>query len=206
METVDYGALRNLRGTLEGSTFDFEDNLDLQIGLLGTYQPRNAAVVVRAVELLRQMSLKISDGALRDGLRRAVWHGRFEVLSKDPLMIFDGAHNPQGIRSAVESIQYYFKGQKIYVLTGVLRDKDYDAIAADLSKVAERAFVMTPDNPRALPASEYAQVLRDVGVAAQSYETLEAALDAAREAAKRDGVPLCCLGSLYVYASLIQLI
>jgi dihydrofolate synthase/folylpolyglutamate synthase len=88
-------------------------------------------------------------------------------------------------------------------LTGVLRDKDYTAIAADLSRVASRAFVMTPDNPRALSAADYAETLRAAGVDAEAYDTLDAALESALAAAKRDGAPLFCLGSLYVYADLM---
>ncbi len=205
-ELVDYRLLRNLRGNLEGSVFDFGDHRDIQISLLGTYQPRNAAVVIRAVEMLREMGLTVSDAALRVGLRNAMWHGRFEIISKDPLILFDGAHNPQGIGSAVESIRYYFGDKKIYVLTGVLRDKDYQAIATDLATVSDRAFVMTPDNPRALSASEYADTLRQKGMEATAYGSLTEALEAARGAARRDSVPLICLGSLYVYSSLIQLI
>jgi dihydrofolate synthase/folylpolyglutamate synthase len=150
--------------------------------------------------------LKISDDALRRGLKQAVWHGRFEIISGDPLMIFDGAHNPQGIASAVESIRCYFGDQKVYVLTGVLKDKDYTAIASDLSTVADKAFVMTPDNPRALAAADYAQTLRSFDVDATPYESLREALCAAREAAKEKGVPLVCLGSLYVYSTLIPLL
>ncbi len=205
-EKVEYRLLRNLRGSLEGSFFDFGDHRNLQIRLLGTYQPRNASVVISAVEMLRKMGLTVSDAALRMGLRKAEWHGRFEVISKDPLMLFDGAHNPQGIRSAVESIRFYFEDKKIYVLTGVLRDKDYHAIAEDLATVSDRAFVITPDNPRALSAEEYADVLREKGMEATPYRSLSEALEEAREAARRDGVPLICLGSLYVYSELIRLI
>ncbi|MBQ8330952.1 MAG: bifunctional folylpolyglutamate synthase/dihydrofolate synthase [Clostridia bacterium] len=202
--SMDYGKLRNLRSDLEGTVFDFEDRADLRIGLLGLYQPRNASLVIKAVELLRKGGMPIDETALREGLSRARWQGRFEIISRDPLMIFDGAHNPQGIRSAVESIRHYFKGQKVYLLTGVLRDKDYTAIAADLAGVASRAFTMTPDNPRALSAADYADTLLRAGIKACAYESLDSALSAAREAAKRDGVPLVCLGSLYVYATLIQ--
>ena len=201
---VDYGQLGNLRTDLSGSTFDFGDLRELHIGLLGLYQPRNAAVVLSALRLLEGRGLTVSEEAIRLGLSQAVWHGRFEIIDRDPLMIFDGAHNPQGIEVAVRSIRQYFGDQKVYLLTGVLRDKDYTAIAADLAKVASRAFTLTPDSPRALSAEEYAATLRGAGIDATHYATLGEALSAARQAAKRDGVPLICLGSLYVYASLME--
>ena len=201
--TVPYESLRVLRSDLSGTTFDFDGVSSLSIALLGSYQPRNAALAVTAVKLLRERGLKISEDALRVGLASARWQARFEIISRDPLTIFDGAHNPQGIRSAVESIKRYFGEKRVYLLTGVLRDKDYTAIAKDLSTVASRAFTLTPDSPRALSAAEYAKTLCEAGIEAESFETLPEALDAARDAAKRDGVPLICLGSLYVYATLI---
>ena len=87
----------------------------------------------------------------------------------------------------------------------MLRDKDYTGIAAMLSTVADRAFTLTPDSPRALSATEYAAVLQQAGVSATAYDSIESAFRAAHAAAKADGVPLVCLGSLYVYASLCPL-
>ena len=201
---VDYSRLMNIRPSLESSLFDFGDNKDIAIGLLGMYQPRNAASVITAVEILRKEGLCISNDALRTGLKNAVWHGRFEIIFRDPLMIFDGAHNPQGISSAVESIKTYFGDKKVYLLTGVLRDKDYTAIAKDLSTIAERAFTLTPDSPRALSSVEYAETLNAAGIKAEAFGTLSEALTSAMRSARRDKVPLICLGSLYVYSSLMD--
>ena len=199
---VDHSLITNIRADLNGTTLDFGAYKDVYLPLLGLYQPKNASLVLSAVDILRQNGIDISDTALREGLRAARWHARFEILSKDPLVIFDGAHNPQGIDSAVESIKHYFKDGKIYVMTGVLRDKDYDYIASRLSEIASRAFVMTPENPRALSAEEYAGVLSSLGVAATPYSTVKEAFNAAKVAAAHDNVPLVCLGSLYVYSSL----
>ncbi len=199
---VDYTALSCKQMTLEGSVLDFDTHTDVRISLLGLYQPRNAAVVLSAVDLLRNEGLTLPEKAVKDGLASAVWPARFEILSHDPLVIFDGAHNPQGIDAAVASIKHYFKDQKVYVMTGVLQDKDYHVIARRLSEIASRAFVMTPDNPRALPAADYAALLSTLGVKSEPYRSVKEAFGAAKEAAKRDGMPLVCLGSLYTYSSL----
>lgn len=199
---VDYAPLMVKEYTLDGTRFDYGNDADLSLSLLGTYQPRNAAVVLTAVERLRERGLTIPEEAVRRGLARVVWPGRFEILSRAPLTIFDGAHNAQGIAAAVNSIRRYFGDRPVYVLTGVLEDKDYRAIAADLATVAGRAFVLTPDNPRALAGETYAALLDGLGVPAVAYATVTEAYAAAREAAARDGVPLICLGSLYTYASL----
>jgi len=201
---VDYQKIERLTSTLDGSSFDYKEHKNIKINLLGLYQPRNTALVLEAIDILKSRGLKISDSAIKSGLADARWLARFEIISKDPLVIFDGAHNPQGISSAVSSIKHYFGSERVYVLTGVLRDKDYRFIAGELATVAERAFTLTPQNARALSAEEYAKTLSNLGVEAEPYPSIEAALKAAKEAAKKAGKPLVCLGSLYTYADIIK--
>ena len=199
---VDYTALAVSRADLSGAVLDFGAYKDVKLNLLGTYQPRNAAVVLTAVDILRAEGLTIPDSAVRDGLATVVWRGRFELLADYPPVIFDGAHNAQGIAAAVDGIRHYFGSQKVYVMTGVLQDKDYVAIAQTLATVAGRAFVLTPDNPRALAGEEYAALLESNGVPSIAYPSVKAAYAAAVAAARADNTPLICLGSLYTYASL----
>ena len=199
---VDYNKLKNVNSTLDGTTFDYSFYISLSIKLLGLYQPKNAAVVLNAVNTLNKHGFTIKVSAINEGLKNAVWHARFEKVSQDPLIIFDGAHNPQGIEQAVKSIKHYFGENKVYLLTGVLKDKNYTEIAKMLSTVASRAFTLTPDSPRALSSEEYAEVLKNAGINSSAHNSIEEAFAAAKEAAKRDNTPLVCLGSLYVYASL----
>ena len=201
---MNYSAIKNLNATLEGASYDFGEHKDVKISLLGLYQPRNSALVIKAVEILRERGLKISEKALYDGLLEAKWIARFEIISREPLIIFDGAHNPEGISSAVMSIKHYFGDEKVYVLTGVLRDKDYRFIAGELSKIAARAFTLTPDSPRALSAEAYAEVLEEAGIPATPHESIELAILVAKASAEADGVPLICLGSLYTYSDIIK--
>lgn len=200
---VDYSEIKNLDSTLDGSRFDFKSHTDVKIKLLGLYQPKNASLVLSAVDVLRARGMDIPEDAVKSGLLSACWPARFEIINENPLIIFDGAHNPQGISSAVESLRHYFGGG-VYVLTGVLRDKDYKFIAKKLSEVARRAFTMTPDNKRALSAEEYARELSAVGVSALPSPDIKTAFLAARKAAEADGVPLVCLGSLYTYCDVIK--
>ena len=203
-ETVDYSALLVKDMSLDGIVFDFGKYQDLKISLLGSYQPRNAAIVVSAVDVLRENGFEISDAALKEGLSSAEWQGRFEILSREPLIIFDGAHNPQGIEAAVESIAFYFRSQKVALVTGVLRDKDYTYIARKLSTVASAAFTFTPDSPRALDSNEYASVLSSAGISAISCDSVSLALDKAKEYAKANSCPVICAGSLYAYVEIIE--
>ncbi len=199
---VDYTALSVRQATLDGTVFDYGTDKGLQLSLLGTYQPRNAAVVLCAVKRLRAAGLHIPAAAVREGLARVQWPARFELLRRQPPIIFDGAHNAQGVDAAVEAVKHYFGTQRVYVLTGVLQDKDYTAIAQRLAEIACRAFVLTPDNPRALDGTVYAELLRSRGVPSTVYPSAQAAFDAASAAAAADNMPLVCLGSLYTYTAL----
>ena len=204
--SVDYTALDIKRADLSGTVFDFDSRKNVKINLLGLYQPRNASLVLTATDILKSVGLEISETAIYEGLASAHWAARFEVINNDPLVIFDGAHNPQGIDASVKSIEHYFKGKKVCVLTGVLRDKDHAYIAERLSSVADRAFVITPDNPRALRAEEYAAELCSRGVEAVPCESIGEAYECACKTAKERESAVVCLGSLYTYSELMRVL
>ncbi len=200
----DYSRLSVSHSDLSGTVFDYKEKRGLKIKLLGSYQPRNASLVTEACDLLCRRGLSISEDALRGGLARAEWRARFEIIHTGPTVIFDGAHNPQGIDAAADSVKRYFGDKKIVVLTGVLRDKDYRYIAKRLSEISERAFTITPDNPRALTAEEYARALSDFGVVATPCADIRSALMQGMAAAGERDTALCCLGSLYTYVDVIN--
>jgi dihydrofolate synthase/folylpolyglutamate synthase len=192
---------------LTGTVLDFGGFTDIEISLLGLYQPENAALVLSAIEKLREAGMEISDEAVRRGMKKAYWPGRFEILRKeDPMILYDGAHNPQGIAAAVKSLRHYFGEQRLTVLTGVLKDKDYFAIAKDLATVGASAFTFTPYNPRALNAEDYAKVLKESGIGATPAASLKEAYEMALADAKKNQRPLVCLGSLYTYKDLMDYI
>ncbi len=203
---VDRSRLHIEKADLNGTDFGWGELGNLHINLLGIYQPHNAATVLTAVEILREKSdLKISDEAIREGLEKAVWHARFEKLSESPLVFFDGAHNPQGIHAAVRSIETYFPNEKVLILSGVMVDKDYDGMVEGLKSVTEKAYTVTPENPRALKATEYAESFNLHGVRSEAFETAENALRTAMKDAKEQNKPLVCVGSLYLYKTISDL-
>ena len=135
---------------------------------------------------------------------KARWMARFEVISHDPILIFDGAHNPQGINAAVAGIKSYFPGQSLVAISGVLRDKDYTAIANKIAEIASDAFTITPDNPRALSAEEYANELSKFGTNATATSGIDEAVGLAFSLAKQEKKAIVCLGSLYTYADVLK--
>ena len=185
--------------TLSGTIADYGAWQNVYIPLLGSYQPRNLANVLAAIPLLRGAGLEIPDQAVFAGLAAVSWHGRFEKLCEKPLILSDGAHNPEGVDAAVDSIKAYFGTQKVLLLCGVMADKDYNGMVKTLSPVAAEVFALTPDNPRALPAAALAAAFNAVGIPATHFTTVSAAVTAAVDRALKTGTPLISLGSLYMY-------
>lgn len=201
---ADKLSLKITGSDLCGSTFDYKGYTALKLPLLGMYQPENAANVLSAVEILNREGFSVTESAVREGLRAARWPARFEIISRDPLVIFDGAHNPEGIDTATASIKHYFGERRVAILTGVMRDKDYVYIARKFAQISDRAFTLTPDNPRALPANEYAAVLGEAGIKATAHSSVREAFAEALSFARQTGAPLVCLGSLYMYCEIMN--
>ena len=199
---VDRSSLKVKESSLEGTTFDFGEYKDIRIPLLGSYQPLNASNVLTAIDLLRKHGVEIGDCAIRQGLATVVWHARFEIIHQAPLMIADGGHNPEGVDSAIDSVKQYFT-DPVGVVTGVMADKDYEYMADRMAEVASTAFCLTPDNPRALPAEEYAKVFARRGVGAVACASVKDAVEKALAWARETGAPVICLGSLYMYGEIV---
>jgi dihydrofolate synthase/folylpolyglutamate synthase len=138
------------------------------------------------------------------GLNNAKWSARFEKINTDPTIFFDGAHNSQGIRAAVESIKEYFSDKKVIVITGVLRDKDYHDISSSISEISSHVFTITPNNPRALSADDYSREFHSLNISATPCLNIRCALLEAIRLAKENNNAIFCLGSLYTYGDVIS--
>ena len=200
---TDYSALSVSKMNLYESVFDYRDRSDMELGLLGAYQPRNAAIVLDAADILIREGVELSEDSIRYGLRNARWPARFEIIGREPTVIFDGAHNPQGIDAAVDSIKTYFPDEKVIIISGVLRDKDYGRISDRICEVAHSVYTITPSSPRALSCEEYAAVFASKGVDALPCSSVAEALSAAKKEAAKNGKAVLCLGSLYTYCEVM---
>lgn len=199
-----HGALNVKEMTLDGTVFDFGVLKDLHLSLLGTYQPHNATNVLSAIEILQSKGFDISEEAIRAGLEKVRWRARFEIIGNDPLIIADGGHNPEGVNAAISGVEKYFPGSRLGIVTGVMADKDYLYMATRISSVAAKVFCLTPDNPRALDAKEYAKVFESLGIEAVPCNSIEDAVVQAIAWAKEAKLPIISLGSLYMYGDVCK--
>ncbi len=200
---TDYSKL-NIKSTdLNCTLFDYGNRKNLRIKLLGLYQPKNAASVLSVIDALTDCGMEISEDAVRAGLESARWHARFEILSREPLIIYDGAHNPQGIDMFVKSVRAYFGENKIILVSTVMGDKDYESMVMALSTVSRCAYIFKV-NDRALAADEYEEVIRREGMSAYSCENMSEALSRAVAEGRKTSTPVICVGSLYMYADVAK--
>ena len=196
---TDFSRLKNLQCDLSGCVFDFGDLERLYIPLLGVYQPYNASTVLTALEMLTYRGMPTGVESIRKGLSSVTWQGRFEILCKEPLVISDGGHNPEGVDAAVEGVKQYLHGEGVYLLTGVMADKDFTPMVKRMAEIAQRVFAVRPNNDRAMDALDYAKIYEDMGIPAKGYGSVPEAVDAAMDACLADHKALLCLGSLYMY-------
>lgn len=196
---VDRSSYKEKSATLDGTVFDYSHYTDLHLPLLGVYQPYNATTVLTAIELLNEQGFTIGEEAVRCGLSSVRWPARFELLSRDPIIIYDGGHNPEGVRAAVASVKAYFGNQRVNLLSGVMADKDRGEMLQTMKPIIERAFTVTPNNPRALAADDYAAQFAFFGIPATPYASVAEGVRAAIESSRKEGIPIVCLGSLYLY-------
>ena len=186
--------LKILSTTLDGTEFEF-DGKEYFIRLLGLYQPANAATVLEAIDVLRKHGFEISETAVKDGLSSAVWQARFEKIADEPVVLYDGGHNPQGVRAAVKSVKAYFGNKKINLLVGILADKAHGEMAEELAKIADRVICIAPPSPRALPAEALAEEFCEAGANARAANSIKEGVKIALSYKK----PVLVIGSLYSY-------
>lgn len=151
-------------GTSEDFSYYLEPTWEhFQLGMMGSYQPQNAALALEIVYALREEGWDIPDDAIRTGLAAARWPGRFELLGQNPPFIVDGGHNPQGAQALVDSLTQWYPDRPVFFVMGVLADKDYRSMLDTvIAYPGTRAFfTVEPPNPRALSAADLAAAIRE---------------------------------------------
>lgn len=126
--------------------FDYNNFTHIAINLKGSMQVQNACLCIEAVLVLRSLGYEISESNLRTGLSSVVHKARLEVLNKNPLIVFDGAHNENAILNLQNSINMYYKNKKRCYVVSILAKKDYKKIISLLTKDTDSMFIFTSGN------------------------------------------------------------
>lgn len=145
--------IENHHSTENGEKFTIKTHLgtveDVEISMFGKHQTENASLAVMAAQLL-----KMSDESIFQGLKKAYWPGRFDLISSNPLIIMDGAHNEEGMETLVAELRKRYKERKIKVIFAALGDKKLNNMIRKIDSIAKEITFVDFDYPRAARAED----------------------------------------------------
>ena len=162
---------------------------------IGDYQVENALGAIYALYLLNKKGiLKISTEKIRERIKSSTWKGRMEIVSRDPLIILDGAHNFDGIKKLVESIEN-FKFKKLYLIMSILSDKEHKKMLEEISSYTDEVVFVNLDYKRGTSPEELKREAADYGLHAEVM-SVEDAINYYKKKYS-DGDLILITGSLY---------
>ena len=173
----------------------YSDKMKLSIEGLSwwsTYHGKNAALVVKVIELLRERSFSIDDEHIEKGLKIYYWPGRMETISEHPLVIFDCAHNEHGVNELVRSLMTYYGNFKKYFLVSVSKDKEWAKMLHILSEISQDICIAPYAQDRSWNVAEVPSKFKKFSSIREGHETIRSLMG-------QDDM-LCLTGSIYAVA------
>jgi dihydrofolate synthase/folylpolyglutamate synthase len=156
---------------------------DLDVGLKGSFQRRNIALAIAIIELLEKKGFKIDIGEIKEGLRDVNWPGRLHQISKDPLVVLDGAHNPGAIRELTEAIERAFSYNHLILVIGIMKDKDIDSMISRIVPLADYVICTSPDYYRSAAPGDLMRDVSSHGKPGEVVPMVSKAIEKAKEMA-----------------------
>lgn len=178
----------------------------LKLGMPGLHQIDNAVVALLLLRLVEEAGFPIPEEALRRGMAAAKQPVRFEVFDGKPPFILDGAHNRAGIRSLTGAVGDLLKDRRILLCAGILGDKEYEAMASELSELDADVIITRVPVPRGMSAEKLAEAFRGAGSRVTAYyeDYREAFRESVRLASGYDAV--IWAGSIYLVGAVRTLL
>jgi dihydrofolate synthase/folylpolyglutamate synthase len=194
--TVDARSLAGQRISCAGPGFKLTD---VELPLLGVFQPGNALLAIATAH-----ALGVGEPAIRAGVARARWPGRFDIVRRDPFVVLDGAHNPAGARVLARSLRETFGRQPLTLVLGLSQDKDAAAILGALVPLATRVVLTRASNPR---AADPRALVAALPPNSPPVETAASPAEALRMAMRAPHTPIVCVaGSLFLLGDVLTLL
>ena len=195
---IDTSKITNLRYEKDYEIFNYKQYKNIEINLKGKKQIQNAIISLECCEILEENGFEFTEKKIREGLKTVVHKGRFEVIHKNPTIIFDGGHNAQAIENLKDTIDIYYKNaKKIYVMS-ILKSKDYKTILEELIEDGN-IYIFTNGNDKNRYADSHLmyEYSKKLNANIEMYEMdLKEAIQFCKE--KVDYVSFI-IGSFYVY-------
>lgn len=132
--------------------YGLDQNLEhVEPGLLGRHQDRNAALALATVEILRRKGFRVTESDMTEGVKTPYWPGRMHVVSRRPLVMLDGAHNPAAVKNLLRSVTRDVEYERLILVLGVMADKDISKIVREIVPAADYVICTRPEYYRAAP-------------------------------------------------------
>lgn len=155
--------------SLYKTVFDYGETENITINSGALYQLKNSVIAIAAYRLIASvMGFAAEESAIKEGLEKFKLKSRFEVIKKEPPIIADGGHNPDCIRELVKSLDI---GCKYVFITGVMADKDYEAMYDMLSEYASCFICVDEGLDRALDSDRLSAFLKNYGIPVYNAKT-----------------------------------
>lgn len=180
-----------LNQSIEGTDFEYK-NQKYHINMLGKHQVYNAVSAVETAKILG-----VNEEFIKKGLEHTKFRGRLEIVSKDPLIIEDGAHNYSGICALCDAFKTYFANKKIIIVMAMLKDKEYEKCIKTLVPNADIFIATEANNPRKSTAEELSQTALKYMENVYAEPDVNKALELAISKSNSESV-ICVCGSLYL--------
>jgi dihydrofolate synthase/folylpolyglutamate synthase len=174
-----------------------------QLPLLGHHQVVNGAVAYAALKTAAGRGLVVGEEAIREGFRTVRWQGRFQILSRDPIVVVDSAHNRDSALKLRIALDDYFPGQPVTLIFGASADKDIEGMFIELAPRVSRILVTQAVHPRAAEPEEVAALAHRHGLRTEIVSPVRAALERAIARVRPNEVVLSA-GSLFVSAEILS--
>lgn len=184
----------------------YKDKEDILLPLLGEHQITNLNVAIKSIEVLNSKNItNLSIDSISKSIEKVIWKGRLEVLSNNPFIIIDGAHNIQGIETLNKNIKKYFKYENLYLILGILADKDVEKMIKIITPTAKKIYAVTPNSIRAELAEDLRSEIIKYNKNCNAYEDYEQAyISAIKDSDKNDLILIS--GSLYMIGDMRKII
>lgn len=175
-----------------------EKEFEVKLPLLGEHQIKNLMLALTTYKVLcEKEGIDFDIEVIKDAIKKVKWIGRLEIMKKEPLLVIDGAHNIQGITQLKANIDKYFKYNRLYLLLGILADKEVEKMAEVIVKDAYKVIALTPMSTRAENASELKNIIDKYNNNCVALKSYDEALKIVLEEAHKDDLILIS-GSLYM--------
>jgi dihydrofolate synthase / folylpolyglutamate synthase len=175
----------------------------LTLSMPGSHQIKNASLAIAVVEELVSSGRSIPSEAIRKGIAGTRFPGRFELVARNPDVIIDGAHTPEGMRLLKSTLRQVYPGVKPLMLLGMLRDKNYERLVKIIAPVAREVVCVAPQGDRGLDPEELAALVRTLGVHARAARSISEGFSMLKAEAAPTDVILAA-GSLYMIGPVRQ--